>query len=107
MWDNGNLPKKLSWNIFVLLPKVNMNTRGISLLEVLWKVVEAIINSRVNTAVQFHDILHGFCVRKGTGMNIMELKTAYDMGNIYGDLLFTAFLELKNTWNTLYCRRLL
>ena len=53
-----------------------MNTRGISLLEVLWKVVEAIINSRVNTAVQFHDILHGFCVRKGTGMNIMELKTA-------------------------------
>ena len=61
MWDNRNLPTEQIGNISVFLSKVNKDTRGIDLLEVLRKTTEAVIDTRVKTAVQLHDVLHGFC----------------------------------------------
>ena len=45
MWESSMFPTELSWTILVLLPKVQTDTSGIGLLEVLWKVVEAIIHT--------------------------------------------------------------
>ena len=36
----------------VLIPKVNSNTRMSVLLEVFWKVVEAVIDTQIKTLVQ-------------------------------------------------------
>ena len=47
-----------SWNILVLLPEGNMGTSGIGMLEVLWKVVEEIIDTQINMVVTFHNILN-------------------------------------------------
>ena len=44
----------------ILIPKDNTYNQGIGLLEVLWKVVDAIIDKHINKAVTFHDVLHGF-----------------------------------------------
>ena len=47
------------------------------MIEVMWKVIEAIIYTQVNISVKFQDILHGFCAKRGTGTAIMELKMDY------------------------------
>ena len=36
-------------------------------MDVVWKVVEAVIDTRTKTVVQFHDVLHGFCAEKVMG----------------------------------------
>ena len=33
------------WTMLVLIPKGNANTRGIRLLEVVWKMVKAVIDT--------------------------------------------------------------
>ena len=58
-----------------LITKVDTYTRGIMLLEVMWKVVEAMIDTLIKTVVQFHDVLHEFCAGMGTEAAIMELKS--------------------------------
>ena len=70
-WDNSTLPTDLSWTILVLLLKVNVDTRWISLIKVLWKAVNAVIDTWVNMVVKFHAVLHVFCNLRGTGMVTM------------------------------------
>ena len=44
VWASGMLLTQLPWAILVLLPKSNGGTRGIGLLEVIWKVVSSILD---------------------------------------------------------------
>ena len=62
--------------ILVLIPKWNMDTRGVGLLKYLWKVVEAIIDTRLRESFCLHDVLHSFLTGRGTGKEILELKLA-------------------------------
>ena len=57
----------------VLISKLNPDTQGVWLLEVVCKVVEAVIYNRIKTVVHFHDVLHGFFLGRGMGTAIMEL----------------------------------
>ena len=52
MWDHRTLPTELSWTILVFIPKINTDTQGVVLLKILWKIVEAVINTWVKMAVQ-------------------------------------------------------
>ena len=74
MWSTGEISRELGWTILVLIPKLNTDNRGIGLLETLWKVVEAIINTRLQTSIQFHNILHGLHAGRVMGMATMEIK---------------------------------
>ena len=65
MWKFSTILTDLSWNILVLFTKGNVKTRGIVLIEVLWKVVKSIIDTRIKTVVMFHDILHGIHTSRG------------------------------------------
>ena len=60
MLKHGEVPGELGWKIQVLILKENMDTWGIGLLESLWKVVEAIIDTRLRESVHLHNVLHGF-----------------------------------------------
>ena len=51
MWENSTLPTYLGCTILVLIPKGSNYTWGIELLEVMWKVVEAFIDTRIKTNV--------------------------------------------------------
>ena len=82
MWEHSKLPTELSYTILFLLPKGNADTWGIGILEVLWKILEAIIDTRIKTEVMFHDVLHGFYACRGTGTAIIGIKMAQELATI-------------------------
>ena len=74
IWDTGEIPSRMLLTIIVLIPKGNSGDfRGIGLLEVVWKVVEKIINARLKCN-PLHDALHGFRLGRGCSTAIMEVK---------------------------------
>ena len=98
---------ELGWTMLVLIPNGDVDTRNIGLLEVVCKVMEMVIDNRINLVVQFHDVLHGFCAGRGTGTTIMELKLAQYLSNVEQDPLFLVFLELMKAHDNLDRGRLL
>jgi hypothetical protein len=85
----------------VLIPKDGgRQTCGIGLTETLWKIIEAIVDTRCRVAIRFHDILHGFIQRRGTGTAILEAKLAQELAAIENDPLFVVFLDLQKAYDT-------
>ena len=74
VWVSGTLLTQLPWAIPVLLLKSDGGTRGIGLLEVIWKVMSSILDGRIKATILFHDALHGFRMGRGTGTAIIEAK---------------------------------
>ena len=62
------------------------------MLEVLWKVVESIIYTKIKTVVMLHKVMHAFCANRCTGIAIMELKMAQDIASIDQYPLLMEFL---------------
>ena len=61
IWETGEIPRQMLWTIMVLIPKGNSGDfRGIALLEVIWKVVEKVIDARLSSSIDLHDAFHGF-----------------------------------------------
>ena len=87
----------MGWTILVLIPKGNKDTWGIGLLEILWNVVEAIINTCLWDSIQFHDLLYGLLAGRGTGASNMDLNIAQELSRVYQDplLIFLVFLALR------------
>ena len=55
IWDTGEIPRQMLLIIVVLIPKGNSGDyRGIELLEVIWKLVERILDERMS-AIEVHD----------------------------------------------------
>ena len=75
----------LGWKIPIQITKGEINTRGIGLLETLWKVVEAIIDTILRVSVCLHNILHSFCAGRVTGTAILELNMAQDLASVDQD----------------------
>ena len=102
IWSTGEIPTELTWTILVLIPKDGGKaTRGIGLTETLWKLIEAIIDTRVRQVILFHDILHGFISRRGTGTAILEAKLAQELASVDNEPLFVVFLDLKKAYDTI------
>ena len=70
------ISRELGWAILFLIPKGNTDTWGIGLLESLWRVVEAIVDTCLRPSFCLHDILQCFRAGKGTRSAIFELKLA-------------------------------
>ena len=51
MWKHGDIQRDLEWTLLVLIPKRKTDTQIIDLLELLRKVVEAIIEIRLRVNV--------------------------------------------------------
>ena len=69
--------------------------------------MEVFIDTRIKTAVNFHDALHVFCACLGMGMAIMEIKMAQDLDRIYQDPLLLVLLDLWKAYDMLDCGCLL
>ena len=50
----------MCWTVLVLILKANVDNQGIGLIEVVWEVVEAVIDTQIKSVVQFKYILQGF-----------------------------------------------
>jgi hypothetical protein len=57
-WTYGINPRQLLWIIVVLIPKGGGDYCGIGLFEPIWKVIERVIDCRLDS-IQLHDSLHG------------------------------------------------
>ena len=55
---DGDLEEEATWQAVVLIPKGKGAYWGISLVEVMWKVVAVILNCRFTSFITFHDVLH-------------------------------------------------
>ena len=82
MWETGSIPIELGWNVLVILPKGNSYNRGVGMLDVVSKVVEVVIYTRITTVFQFHNILHRFRAGRGAWTTIMELKIAPGLASV-------------------------
>ena len=90
----------MGWTVLVPIINGTTNTRGIGLLENLWKVVEALIDTRLSASLYMHNILHGFRARIGTGTAIMELNLTQEISSIDQDHLLLVLLDLRKAYGT-------
>ncbi len=99
-WTNGILPCQLLWIIVVLIPKGGGNYRGIGLLEPIWKVIEQIIDHRLD-AFELHDSLHICCNKCGTGTTIIEAKLAQQLLYLKLKPFYGIFLNLRKAFDAM------
>ena len=89
------------FTIIILIPKGNSGDfRGIGLLEVLWKIIEKILDARLQL-IPLHDCLHGFRKKRGCGTGIMEAKLAQQLAFIEQCPLFGIFIDLRKAYDAM------
>ena len=82
IWNTGEIPQRMLLTIVVLIPKGNSGDfRGIGLLEVIWKVIEQVVDARLK-CVPLHDALHGFRPGRSCGTGIMEVKLTQQLASL-------------------------
>ena len=100
IWDTGTVPRQMMWVIVVLLPKGGGDFRGIGLLRPFWKVMEIIMDNRLQV-VDFHDCLHGFVKGKGCGTVGIEAKLVQQLAVLEQHPLYVMFIDLKKAYNVM------
>ncbi len=100
VWATGTIPQQLSWVVTVLIPKGGGEYRGIGLLEPIWKVMERVMDTRLET-INLHDSLHGCLAGRGTGMGIIEGKLAQQLAHLEQRPFFGVFLDLKKAFDAM------
>jgi hypothetical protein len=84
----------------MLLPKGGRNYGGIGLLEPIWKVVERIMDQRLNP-LPLHEAPHGCCNGRGTGTAILEAKLAQQLAHLKQEPFHGVFLDLKKAFDAM------
>ena len=106
-FQERQVPTQMLWSTVVLLPKGNGNYRGLGLLEISWKIIESIINRRIASKVTFHDALHSFQAKRGTGTACIEAKLLQQLSKMVQKTLHFVFLDLWKVYDTVDREQLL
>ena len=85
----------------VLIPKGKKDYRGIGLVEVMWKVVAAILNHRFTSSITYHNALREFRAGRGTGTATLEAKLLQQIAALREEVLYVIFLDLTKAYNAL------
>ena len=102
-----NLVEDCTCNNVFLIPYKNGNSRGIGLVEVLWKMVTEIMNFFLMVVIQFHNTLHGFRIVGGTGTTSCEAKLLQQLMDMMEKVIYEIFVDLDKTYGSLDCSRCL
>ena len=101
-------PKVFAFGILTLIPKADpTQMRGIALLEVIYKLIAAIINNRMVDAISFHKAIHGFRVGRSTMTATMILKLIMQYARRTTNPTYYVFLDLKKAYDTMDRKRTL
>jgi len=100
-YRTGTIAEEMTWSSMVLLPKGGGDFRGIGLLDIIWKLMESILNRRIASQVEFHDTLHGFRAKRGTGTAVIEAKLIQQLAARRQVPLYEVFLDLRKAYDTL------
>ena len=91
-FGEGRLAEKATWQAVVLIPKGEKDYRRIGLMEVMWKVVAAILNRWITASITFHDLFHGFQAGRGTGTTTLKAKLLQQLAALREEVLCVIFL---------------
>ena len=101
VFREGRLAEEVTWQAVVLIPKGKQYYRVVGLMEVMWKVVAAILNRRLMTSITFHDFLHIFRAVRGTGTATLEAKLLQKLAALREEFLYVVFLDLHKAYYAL------
>ena len=73
----------------------------IGLVEVMWKVVAAILNRRLTASITFHDFLHGLRAGRRTGTAALEAKLLQQLAALREEVMYVIFLDLQKAYDAL------
>ena len=90
----GRLLAECTWKMVVLIPKGNGYSRGIGLVEVLWKTVSGVINRHIRVEVHFHHLLHDFWEGRGARTVSLEENLLQNLAEMREEMLYEGFLYL-------------
>ena len=94
IWETGEIPNQMKWVTAVLIPKAKGKFRDIGLLEPMWKCVENIMDSRLQS-IELHDCLHGFLTGYGTVTSTIEAKLTQQLVFLEQTPLYSIFIDLR------------
>ena len=94
VFRDGDLAEEATWQAVVLIPKGKKDYRGIGLVEVMWKVVAAIINCCFTASITYLNALHGFRAGCGTGTATLEAKLLQKLAALREEVIYMIFLDL-------------
>ena len=77
-----------------MIPQGGADYYGIGLVEVLWKVVEVIINLLLTASITFHNVLYSLRAGFGTGTATLEVKMLQQIAVMREQVLYVIFLDL-------------
>ena len=97
----GELAEEATWQAVVLISKGKKDYRGIGLVEVMWKVVAAILNRRLTASITYHDFLHGFRAGSGKGTATLEAELLQQLAALREEVLYVIFLDLHKACGAL------
>ena len=100
-FQEGKLVEEATWQAVVLIPKGKKDYRGIGLVEVMWKVVAAILNRRFTASITYRDFLHGLQAGRGTGTVTLEAKLLQQLADLREEVLYVIFLDLHKEYDAL------
>ena len=87
--------------IFVLISKgTSGNYRGIGLLEVIWKLLERILNAPL-LEVDLHDYLHGFWAKRGCRTSSIDAKLLQQLVFREQVPMYGIFLDPQKSFNVM------
>ncbi len=100
IWNTGTILQQMCWVITVLIPKGGGDYRGIRLLKPIWKVLETVMDLRLE-AIVLQDSLHGCLALRGTGTKIIEAKLAQQLAHLEQTPFFGVFIELRKLFDAM------
>ena len=70
-------------------------------MEVMWKVMAAILNHRFTESITYHNFLHVFRAGHGTGTATLEAKLLQQLAAVREEVLYVIFLDLHKAYDAL------
>ena len=85
-----------------LIPKGKIGDfREIGLVEVMWKTATNLLNHRLTTATNLHNVLNRFRTGQGTGTAALEAKLLQQLTSMREVVIFKIFLDLQKAYDAL------
>ena len=85
----------------VLIPKGKKEYHGIGLVEVMWKVMAAILNCRLEASITYHDFLHRFRAGRSTSTATFKPKLLQQLAALREEVMYVIFLDLHKAYDAL------
>ena len=93
--------EEATWQAVILIYNGRMEYYVIGLLELVWKVVVAILNLRLTASIAYQYFLHILQAGHGLGTTTLKAKLFQKLEAMRVEVLHVIFLDLHKAYDTL------